>query len=464
MISECVKDRKCRDIIKSVSKKLVVSAIVITAFGFNGVFASMGSTEVVKTVSNTSTNSTTSASSTVSNSPALIDLYNANPDTTTYSDNPLAFEQPPKDIAATPAAVSLDASADLGLPVKAAVLMSEDTGEVLYKQNMDVPMPMASITKIMTMLLVFEEVDKGNIALTDLVKVSEHAASMGGSQVWLDPSESFTVDEMLRAVCVSSANDAAVALAEHVAGSEPVFVEMMNRRAAELGMVNTSYANACGLDQDGLYSTAYDIALLSRKIMEHDELVKYTTVWTDSLRDGQTMLVNTNKLLNSYSGITGLKTGTTSGAGICISATAERDNMSMIAVVLGADSSSDRFDAARTLLDFGFANFQAAVIPNEEDFVAQLPLSSGLEQTVLLDYLMPEKLLLQKNQQPELTAELELPESLTAPVKKGDVVGSITLYSGESAISSYDVVAAQDYEQITFELAFQRFAGALLEF
>ncbi len=462
MISDCIKSRRHRDIkVKSI-KKIVVGTVFITAFGFNTVFASMGSTEVVSPVSTTPTNSPTNSSETDNTS--LIDLYNANPDTTTYAENPLAFENAPKDETAVPAAVSLDATADLGLPVKAAVLMSEDTGEVLYKQNMDVPMPMASITKIMTMLLVFEEVDKGNIALTDLVKVSEHAASMGGSQVWLDPSESFTVDEMLRAVCVASANDAAVALAEHVAGSEQVFVEMMNRRAAELGMVNTSYANACGLDQEGLYSTAYDVAILSRKIMEHDELVKYTTVWTDSLRDGQTMLVNTNKLLNSYSGITGLKTGTTSGAGICISATAERDNMSMIAVVLGAASSSDRFDAARTLLDFGFANFQAAIIPNEEEFAAQLPLKSGLEQSITLDYLMPEKLLLQKNQQPELSAKVELPENVVAPVKKGDVVGSITLYSGESEVSSYDVVASGDYEEITFELAFQRFAEALLEF
>ncbi len=443
-------------------KRIAIAIIIMTVLGVNTVEGSF-STDTVNEVA-ASAASTNEASETQGQDPvATIDLYNENPDTTNYGLNPYAFQDPPKD-SALPAAVSLDATATLNLPVRAALLMSEDTGEVLYKQNSDATMPIASITKIMTMLLVFEEIDKGNITLTDLVKVSEHAASMGGSQVWLDPSESFTVDEMLRAVSIASANDAAVALAEHVAGSEAVFVEMMNRRARELGMVNTSFANACGLDAEGLYSTAFDVALLSRKIMEHDELVKYTTVWTDSLRDGRTMLVNTNKLLNSYSGITGLKTGTTSGAGICISATAERDGMSLIAVVLGAENSSDRFDAARTLLDFGFANFQLAQIPSVTEFAAELQLRKGLEQSVQLEYHLPEKLLLQKNQTTELTAELSLPDALVAPIVKGEIIGNITLYSGDSAISSYDVVAAQSYDEITFKSAFKRFAAALLEF
>ncbi len=429
-------------------KRSTIALILILAILTTGVSASYSVPETI--------------SSELQQSNESINLYNENPDNISYNANPLAFEEPPKD-SAIPAAISLDATANLNLPVRAALLMSEDTGEVLYKQNSEEKMPIASITKIMTMLLVFEEIDKGNIKLTDLVKVSEHAASMGGSQIWLDPSESFTVDEMLLAVSVSSANDAAVALAEHVAGSEPVFVEMMNRRAKEIGMENSSFANACGLDAEGLYSTAYDVALLSREIMTHEELVKYTTVWTDSLRNGQTMLVNTNKLLNSYAGITGLKTGTTSGAGICISATAERDGMSMIAVVLGASNSSDRFDAARTLLDFGFANFQLANIPDSSEFTTELPLKKGLEQAVTLEYMLPEKLLLQKNQQSELTAELTLPESIVAPVSKGDVVGNITLYSGESSIESYDIIASESYSEITFNTAFKRFAEALLE-
>ncbi len=395
-----------------------------------------------------------------------LSAYAENPDTAVFNQNPFAFMESPDRVAdiTVPAAVSLDATVDLQLPVKAAMLMSADTGEVLYNQNMDSPMAMASITKIMTMLLVFDEIHKGTIALTDLVSVSQHAANMGGSQIWLDPSESFTVDEMLLAVCVSSANDAAVALAEHVAGSETVFVDMMNRRAAELGMENTNFVNACGLDAEGHYSSAYDIALMSREIMKYDELVKYTTVWTDSLRDGQTMLVNTNKLIRSYSGITGLKTGTTGDAGICITTTATRDGMSIIAVVLGAASSDDRFDAARTLMDFGFANFQLASIPSSDGFQETIPLNKGLEQEVELSYDMPEKLLLQKNQSPDVTEVITLPENLTAPIAKGDTVGSITLYSGESEIGIYDIVAAQSYSEITFNTAFKRFADALLHF
>ncbi len=395
-----------------------------------------------------------------------LSVYNANPDTTVFSQNPFAFMESPDKVndITVPAAVSLDATVDLQLPVKSAMLMSADTGEILYNQNMDEKLAIASITKVMTMLLVFDEIHKGTIALTDLVRVSEHAASMGGSQVWLDPSESFTVDEMLRAVCVSSANDAAVALAEHVAGSETVFVDMMNRRAAGLGMTNTNFINACGLDAEGHYSSAYDVALMSREIMKYDELVKYTTVWTDSLRDGQTMLVNTNKLIRSYSGITGLKTGTTGNAGICITTTATRDGMSIIAVVLGAATSSDRFDAARTLMDFGFANFQLALIPSSDNFQNTLPLNKGLEQAVELSYNMPEKLLLQKNQSPELTEVITLPENLTAPVAQGDTIGTVTLYSGESEVGIYNIVAAQSYGEITFNAAFKRFATALLNF
>ncbi len=392
--------------------------------------------------------------------------YSANPDVTVYSDNPLAFaESPlkPTDIT-VPVAVSLDATVDLQLPIKAGVLMSADTGEILYKQNMDTQLPVASITKIMTMLLVFDEIHKGNIALTDLVSVSNHAASMGGSQIWLDPSESFTVDEMLLAVCVSSANDAAVALAEHVAGSEAVFVDMMNRRAAELGMTNTNFVNACGLDAEGHLSTAYDVALMAREIMQYDELVKYTTVWTDSLRDGQTMLVNTNKLIRSYAGITGLKTGTTSLAGVCICTTATREDMSIIAVVLGAANSDDRFDAARTLMDFGFANFQLGQLPSSVDFQSEIPLKQGLEQTVNLYYNLPEKLLLQKNQNPELREEISLPEYVVAPISKGDSVGTVTLYSGDSEIGIYDILADESYSKITFNSSFNRFATALLEF
>ncbi|MBQ7817035.1 MAG: D-alanyl-D-alanine carboxypeptidase, partial [Oscillospiraceae bacterium] len=219
------------------------------------------------------------------------------------------------------------------VPAKAALLMDESTGQILYAKNADRQLPIASITKVMTMLLVFEALDSGKITLQDTVPISAHAFSMGGSQIWLEPGEIFNVDQLLKAVAVSSANDAAVALAEYVGGSESVFCDMMNTRAKELGMENTHFVNACGLDAEGHLSTARDVAVMSRELMKHKKVFEYTTIWMDYLRDGATQLVNTNKMLHSYTGTTGLKTGTTSKAGVCITATATRQNMSLIAVV-----------------------------------------------------------------------------------------------------------------------------------
>ncbi len=421
----------------------------------------------------TATTPVVESSPTVSDTPVEPETspYSENPDTTTYEQNPLAFEQDPsKDEAVAgfentlPASASLDASPALHLPVRGAILMVENTGEILYDQNMHDVMPIASITKIMTMMLVFEEIDSVRIKLTDLVQVTQHAANMGGSQIWLDPSEKFTVEELLRAVCVASANDAAVALAEHVAGSETVFVEMMNRKASELGMENTNFVNACGLDAEGHLSSAYDVALMSRAIMEHDELVKYTTIWTDSLRNGQTMLVNTNKLVKSYQGITGLKTGTTGLAGICLAATATRDELSLIAVVLGATSSDDRFDAARTLLDYGFANFQMANMPNTMNFPGEIAVTGGAEMSPTIKYELPESMLLQKNQERDLTADLTLPEELEAPITEGTPIGTVKLYTGQSEVGSYDILAGKTVDEMTFGVAFGNFMAALIEF
>ena len=226
---------------------------------------------------------------------------------------------------------------DFDVPCQAAILIDEDSGTVLYEKNADQQMPIASITKVMTLLLTFEAVHDGRIAMDTLVPVSEHAYHMGGSQIWLEPGEQFTLDEMIKAICVSSANDAAVAVAELVGGSEPAFVERMNARAAELGMEHTTFHNACGLDTEGHLSTARDVAVMSCQILNTcPEVLHYTGIWTDTLRGGQTQLVNTNKLLRRYNGITGLKTGTTGGAGVCITASATRDGLNLIAVVLGA--------------------------------------------------------------------------------------------------------------------------------
>ena len=254
---------------------------------------------------------------------------------------------------------------DFDVPCQAAILIDEDSGTVLYEKNADESRPIASITKIMTLLLTFEALEAGKVSLSDIIPVSEHAYHMGGSQIWLEPGEQLTLDEMLKAICISSANDAAVAVAEFIGGSEPVFVERMNARAKELGMQSTTFRNACGLDEDGHLSTARDVAIMSREmLLNHPEIENYCTVWMDTLRGGATQLVNTNKLLKSYNGITGLKTGTTGKAGVCISASASRDDLRLIAVVLGSSSGKERFAAATSLLDYGFAMFESALVPH----------------------------------------------------------------------------------------------------
>ena len=253
------------------------------------------------------------------------------------------------------------------LPCQAAILVDEDSGTVLYEKNADEQRPIASITKVMTLLLTFEAMEAGKISREDTVPVSEHAYSMGGSQIWLEPGEEMTLDDMLKAICISSANDAAVAVAEYVGGSEGAFVSMMNEKAAALGMDRTHFENACGLDSEGHLSTARDVATMSREVLlHHPEVEDYCMIWSDSLRGGETQLVNTNKLLRRYTGITGLKTGTTGKAGVCISASAERDGLRLVAVVLGAASSEDRFDAATALLDYGFAHYESAAAPMPE--------------------------------------------------------------------------------------------------
>ena len=296
----------------------------------------------------------------------------------------------------------------------------------------------------MTLLLTFEALQAGKVHKEDLVPVSEHSYSMGGSQIWLEPGEQFTLDEMLRAVCVSSANDAAVAVAEFIGGSETVFVEQMNRRAAELGMNNTHYVNACGLDAPGHVSSARDVAILSREMLtKHPDITEYTTIWTDSLRGGQTKLVNTNKLLRRYAGTNGLKTGTTSGAGVCITASASRDGLDLIAVVLGAADSAQRFAAAKALLDYGFANFENGQIEKPENAPESLPVSGGESENAVLQYALPARLLLKKGEGAALQTTAQLPEVLSAPLEEGQKVGSVCVKIGESVLAEYPVCAAK---------------------
>ena len=340
---------------------------------------------------------------------------------------------------------------DFDVPCAAAVLIDEDSGTVLYEKNADERRPVASITKVMTLLLTFEALQAGKISLTDIVPVSEHAYHMGGSQIWLEPGEQLTLQEMLKAVCISSANDAAVAVAEFVAGSEPAFVDAMNARAAALGMTATHFANACGLDEEGHLSSARDVAVMSREmLLHHPEVREYCTVWMDTLRGGKTQLVNTNKLLKSYPGITGLKTGTTGKAGVCITASAERDGLRLIAVVLGAASGKERFEAAKTLLDYGFAHYDSAEVALPDDAPEELPVQRGTAETTTLDYAAPERLLVPKGEGSDLQTKILLPDALQAPVQQGSPVGSWQLLRGETVLQELPICAAQDVQALSF--------------
>ena len=354
-------------------------------------------------------------------------------------------------------------TADFDVPCAAAILVDEDSGTVLYEKNADARRPIASITKVMTLLLTFEALEAGKISLDDFVPVSEHAYHMGGSQIWLEPGEEMTLNDMLKAICISSANDAAVAVAEYVGGSEPAFAEMMNARAAELGMTNTHFANACGLDEPEHLSTARDVAVMSREmLLHHTEVRDYCSIWMDTLRGGATQLVNTNKLLKSYSGITGLKTGTTGKAGVCISASAERDGLRLIAVVLGAASGKERFQAASTLLDYGFSHFESAAAELPADAPLSLPVKRGTAESVALTYTAPERCLMPKGESGTLQVALDLPQKLAAPIRAGETVGTVKISNGSAELASYPVTAAQDVDALSFTYCLRRLAEGLL--
>ena len=354
-------------------------------------------------------------------------------------------------------------TADFDVPCAAAILVDEDSGTVLYEKNADARRPIASITKVMTLLLTFEALEAGKISLDDFVPVSEHAYHMGGSQIWLEPGEEMTLNDMLKAICISSANDAAVAVAEYIGGSEPAFAEMMNARAAELGMTNTHFVNACGLDEPEHLSTARDVAAMSREmLLHHTEVRDYCSIWMDTLRGGATQLVNTNKLLKSYSGITGLKTGTTGKAGVCISASAERNGLRLIAVVLGADSGKERFQAASTLLDYGFSHFESAAAELPADAPLSLPVERGTAESVALTYTAPERCLMPKGESSTLQVALDLPQKLAAPIRAGETVGTVKISNGSVELASYPVTAAQDVDALSFTYCLRRLAEGLL--
>lgn len=348
----------------------------------------------------------------------------------------------PEELGQIKKAADIDQS--LTITAKSAILTERSTGTVLFEHDADKQMPPASITKVMTLLLVFEAMDAGKFTMETEIVASEHACSMGGSQIWLEPGEAFTVNELLKAAAISSANDACVALGEAVSGSEETFVELMNERAAELGMKNTVFKNCTGLDAEGHLSTARDIAIMSAELLRHPEIKNYSTVWMDSLRGGKTELTNTNRLVRFYKGCTGLKTGSTDGAGCCLSASAERDGMELISVTLGSPNTDERFAAGRKLLDYGFANFALVKMTPPEEYLAPIPVAHGTAETVQPICKEPAAFLLKKGQEAGVEQSVYLPEKLEAPVKAGDILGRVTVTLSGGEIGGYDIVAAED--------------------
>ena len=340
---------------------------------------------------------------------------------------------------------------ELTLTSHAALLMEKTTGQILYAQNEHEALPPASVTKIMTVLLTMEAIDSGRIALDDMVTVSAYAAGMGGSQVFLAEGEQMSVDDLLKAVCVSSGNDAAVALAEHVAGVTELFVEQMNNRARELGMKDTHFVNCTGLTAEGHVTSAHDIALMSRELLlHHPEVRSYTTIWMDTLRNGTFGLSNTNKLIRFYDGATGLKTGFTQEAGYCISATAERDGMELIAVIMKGNTSDSRNADAKTLLNYGFSTYALVDVQPEEPLPA-LPVTLGAAGTVALT--LPEEgrtVLLEKSRSGGLTQTVELPEAVPAPLQAGDTVGTLTVSREGETLLTVPIVAAETVVALTW--------------
>ena len=340
---------------------------------------------------------------------------------------------------------------DLPLTSRAAVLMEKTTGQMLFAQNEHEKLEPASVTKIMTLLLTMDAIDSGALAYDDVVTVSANAAGMGGSQVFLAEGEQITVEELLKCVCVSSGNDAAVALAEKVAGVTELFVEQMNNRARGLGMDDTHFANPTGLTAADHVTSAYDIALMSRELLtKHPDIRNFTTIWTDSIRNGTFDLANTNKLIRWYDGATGLKTGYTASAGYCISATAERDGMELIAVIMKGTTSDSRNTDAKTLLNYGFSTYTLTDIQPEEPLPV-LPVTLGTADTVALT--LPEEgrtLLLEKSRSGGLTQTVELPEAVAAPIQTGQQVGTLTVRQDDTALLTVPIVAAETVEKLSW--------------
>lgn len=334
---------------------------------------------------------------------------------------------------------------------KSSILMCADTGDIIYEKNAYEHLSPASVTKIMSILLVLEAIDSGKISLEDEVPAGENSVKMGGSQIWLELGEKMTVNELFKAVVVASANDACTALGEYIAGSSQAFVKLMNEKAQSLGLENTCFENCTGLDDTikNHYSCAYDLAVIAREVLKHDLIYNYSTIWLDYLRNGKTELNNTNKLVNKYDGITGLKTGTTSKAGFCVCATAEREDMNLIAVVLGADTSEHRFQTASNLLDFGFAEYAVVAPQIDEAQITPVKIKNGKVKSVVPIYNQTDKLLVKKGDINIIYA-YEIEDSVSAPVENGAELGEISIKNGDDVIKTITLVSPKAIEKISF--------------
>lgn len=345
---------------------------------------------------------------------------------------------------------------DLNLESESCILIEQTSGKTLYEKNSHEQLRPASVTKVMTILLIMEALDSDKITLTDKVPCSENAASMGGSQIWLDVREELTVDEMLKAICVVSANDCTVAMAEFLAGSTEAFVDKMNARAKELGMNDTCFKNCHGLDEDGHLTSSYDISLMSRELLQnHPSITNYTTIWMDSLRDGKSSLTNTNKLIRNYKGATGLKTGSTGLALYNLSASATRDNLSLIAVIMKAPSTKVRFEEAQKLLDYGFNNYSYVQFAKKDSILKTINVSKGILSSINAIYENDSGCLLEKGKNKNIEQIINIPECITAPITKGQKLGDVTYFLDGEAIASTNLISDTDVNKISLSNMFE---------
>ena len=336
----------------------------------------------------------------------------------------------------------------LELNCESSILIEQTTGEVLYAHNEHEKLRPASVTKVMTILLIMEAIENGSLKYEDKITCSENASSMGGSQIWLDESETLTVDEMLKAICVVSANDCTVAMAERIGGSEENFVNMMNEKAKALGMNDTTFKNCHGIDEDGHVTSAYDIALMSRELLtKYPEITNYTTIYMDTLRNGESELVNTNKLIRNYAGATGLKTGSTSLALFNLSASATKEGLSLIGVIMKAPTSKDRFSCARKLLDYGFSNYKYELLCTQNDFVREIDVQKGTKNKIRVIYDNSIGKITKKNETDQIDTIVEMKESIIAPVEKGEILGKVKFMRGEKTIAEVNLIAEEQIKK-----------------